>query len=438
MPFLSGTIAFSRFHVSGGSPKRFDERLLEKFREHAVGKRRHFGSNDEEVGWIGGRHLLDQEFDADKNILLDCLHFGMRIDSAKVPPDLMHAYVQQELDSLLKDHRPTPNRNEQNGDEPEVHDGGGRIKGFAKLKKQAVEAAKQRAAQEIRQGRFAVMRQVPLLWDTRSDILYVGATQPAVFERLLPLFKDTFDKRLEPVTSGSIAYQWAEARGLSRRLESMQAAKYVEHENGNGHTDVYWTARDPNSRDFLGNEFLLWLWYTLAELGDTISLEDKTDAALLIVKQLVLECPWAESGKAIMTAPGPATLPESLRAIKAGKLPRKAGLMISRQGEQYELVLQAETLGVSGATLPKLEIEGSPRAVFEERIEQIRHLTSTIDSIYHAFLEKRTSTEWPTILNGIKEWLGLSPERDIVHQSASAPTTVEPAVPSQPSMEHVG
>lgn len=429
MPFLSGTVAFSRFHVVGGSPKRFDDRFLDKFREHAVGKRRHAGAGDEMVGWTGGRHLLDQEFAAEKNVLLDCLHFGMRIDSAKVPPDLMHAYVQQELDALLKDHQPAPARNDENGEDGEAPTDAGRIKGLAKLKKQAVDAAKHRAAQEIRQGRFSVMRQVPLLWDTRNDILYVGATQPAIFERLIPLFRETFDKKLEPVTSGSLAYQWAETRGVARRLESMQAAKYVEHENGNGHTDIYWTARDPNSRDFLGNEFLLWLWHTLAVQGDTIALDDKSEAALIIVKQLVLECPWAESGKAIMTAPGPASLPESLKAIRTGKLPRKAGLMISRQGEQYELTLQAETLGVSGAVLPKLEIEGSLRVVFEERIEQIRHLSSTLDMIYHAFLERRTSSDWTMTLEGIKGWLGNGQSDPRIQQAASAPVVHEALTP---------
>ncbi|MBE7507420.1 MAG: hypothetical protein HS101_14210 [Planctomycetia bacterium] len=428
MPFLSGTVAFSRFHVVGGSPKRVDEKFLEKFREHAIGKRRHPTSNDEEVGWIGGRHLLDREFDAEKNILLDCLHFGMRIDSAKVPPDVMHAYVQQELDSLLKDQPPAPARADEGSDMAESLAATGKVKGFAKLKKQAVEAAKHRAAQEIRQGRFAVMRQVPILWDTATDILYVGATQPAIFERLIPLFKDTFDKKLEPVTSGTMAYRWAEGNGLSRRIEAMQAAKYVEHENGNGHTDIYWTARDPASRDFLGNEFLLWLWFTLATQGDTIALEDKTEAAMIIVKQLVLECPWAESGKATLAAPGPASLPESLRAIRAGKLPRKAGLMISRQGEQYELVLQAETLGVSGAVLPKLEIDSGPRAVFEERIEQIRHLSATIDLLFRAFLERRTAADWQTTLESLKQWMtGAQEVEPMVRRAAAAPIVNEAA-----------
>ena len=42
-------------------------------------------------------------------------------------------------------------------------------------------------------------------------------------------------------------------------------------------------------------------------------------------------------------------LPEAFRALQAGKLPRKAGMVLVRQGAQYELTLQAESLAVSGA-----------------------------------------------------------------------------------------
>ena len=37
-------------------------------------------------------------------------------------------------------------------------------------------------------------------------------------------------------------------------------------------------------------------------------------------------------------------LPEALRAIQAGKLPRKMGLTLVRHDHSYELALQAESL----------------------------------------------------------------------------------------------
>ncbi len=338
MAFLSGTVSFSRFKIVGGAPKRLDENLLEKLRGHTIGKQREARIDLTDVGWIGGRHLLDREFDIEKNILLDGLHFGLRIDTSRIPPDLMRAYVEQELDAL--------------------REGNGNARVFAKLKKRAVEAARNRADREVRDGRYRRSRQFPMLVDTRRDVLYAGATQPAVHEHLHPLFKETFGKRLEPLSAGQLGVDVAERVGVTRQLENAKPSKFVEHPDGNGHGDVYWTAHDSTSHDYLGNEFLLWLWYTLSEETDTIELTDQSEASVVIVKQLMLECPWAETGKEVITCEGPTELPESRRAIRSGKLPRKAGLIVSRQGEQYEFTLQAETMNISDGALPKIESNG--------------------------------------------------------------------------------
>jgi len=390
MAFLSGKVSFSRFRVVGGSPRRLDEHLLDKLRENRIGSNRVATPTHEDEGWIGGRHLLDREFDIDKNVLLDCLHLGMRLDASAIPPDLMRAYIQMELDVLYKSNG--------NGD------GNGRSSG--KLKRQAKEAAQARVDQEIKEGRYRRLRQFPVLLDTRESVLYFAATTPAVHEKLHPLFKTTFGKNLEPMTAGERAIAWAEARGASRQIENLTPAGFVPHPDGNGNGDAYyWTAHDPASRDFLGNEFLLWLWHELAEKSDTIPLADNTEAAIVIVKQLTLECPWAESGKEVITCDGPTQLPESRRAIQSGKLPRKMGLIVSRQGEQYEFTLQAETFNITAATLPSIDGDGNGSARAEERIEQIRHLSQTVDLLYAVFLLRRLSPEWQQDCDAIKAWL---------------------------------
>lgn len=402
MAFLSGSVSFSRYRVVGGSPKRLDENLMEKLRGHVIGKQRVQRSDREEVGWIGGRHILDREFDVEKNVILDCLHFGLRIDSARIPPDLLRAYVQQEYDSL----RRTKGKAE-NGES-------GEARNAARLRRQAVDAARRRADEEIKQGRYQGMKQVPILWDTRDDILFVGSASPAVFERLYPIFRETFDRRLEPLSAGGMAHQFAESAGLARRLENLAAARVVGHPDGNGHGGPYWTASDPSSRDYLGNEFLLWLWHSLAEESDTLALADKSETAVMLVKRLTLDCPWAEFGRIAVTAEGPSRLAESLVAARTGKLPRSAGLILSRQDEQYEFTLQAETMSVSGAVLPPIEGAESGQARVEERVEQVRHLSRTIDLLYQSFLARRLSSEWADCQAAMTRWLTTSREAPLL------------------------
>ena len=154
--------------------------------------------------------------------------------------------------------------------------------------------------------------------------------------------------------------------------------------------EVAWV-KDPAAPIYLGNEFLLWLWFVLDAEGDTITLADESDVAVMLARTLVLDCPRAVSGNETIRSDAPTQLPEARRAVQAGKLPRQAGLILVRHDQQYELTLQAETLAVSGAKLPEAE-EREERARLEERVSQVRHLIETVDLLYDAFLERRLAT----------------------------------------------
>jgi hypothetical protein len=161
---------------------------------------------------------------------------------------------------------------------------------------------------------------------------------------------------------------------------------------------------DEASRDFLGNEFLLWLWYVLDAESDTVGLEDGSEVSVMLARTLVLECPRAQTGRESIQSDAPGRLPEARRAIQAGKLPRKAGLTLVRHDRQYELTLQAETLAVSGARLPVPE-EEEERARLEERVTLLRHLVETLDLLYDAFGRHRLGAGWPKELQKIQKWL---------------------------------
>src|SRR5205823_3639344 len=170
-----------------------------------------------------------------------------------------------------------------------------------------------------------------------------------------------------------------------------------------GEGEVAWV-NDPASHNYLGNEFLLWLWFVLEDESDTLALGDGSEVALMLARTLVLECPRAVSGSETIRSDGPTKLPEARRAIQAGKLPRQAGLIVVRHEQQYELTLQAETLAVSGAKLPAGE-EGEARARLEERAAHLRHLIETVELLYATFLQRRLSADWPKELERMQKWL---------------------------------
>jgi hypothetical protein len=85
-------------------------------------------------------------------------------------------------------------------------------------------------------------------------------------------------------------------------------------------------------------------------------------------------------------------------------MPRKLGLVLDRQGSQYDLSLSAENLAVSGAKMPAPE-ETEERARLEERVTQLRHLIETLDLLYDAFGARRHSDSWGKDLAGMQKWL---------------------------------
>ena len=186
MGFWNGRVTFTRYRVGGESPLPFGEAVIEQARSRLIGHNSVPDAADGvSTGWAGGEHVLDVTLEEAKNIVDDSLHMSIRIDTDKIPGSLLRAYTQIEIDALAQ-----------------LNPSGTVTKA---QRQEAKEAAKRRAEAEAADGRFRRLNHVPILWDGRTNILYAGSTSNNVLERLQALFRDTFDRSLEPLTSGSLA-----------------------------------------------------------------------------------------------------------------------------------------------------------------------------------------------------------------------------------------
>jgi hypothetical protein len=382
MGFFTGRLTFLRFRVDGPAPRLFTEEHLERLVAFQAGRQRIASADGIEVGWAAGDHVLDTDFDFAKNVINETLTFDLRIDTDKLPTDLLKAYYAVELKALTADNP----------------------SGFAsaRQKREAKEAARDRLEQEAKDGRYKKRKCIPVLWDAKSNEVLFGSTSTTHVDRLVALFQQTFGYGLDPITAGRRAFQLAELHQRTRQVDDSAPSAFVP---GVTPEDVAWIA-DDTSRDFLGNEFLLWLWFQLDGSSDVIRLHDETEAACMIARTLTLECPRGQTGHETITHEGPTRLPEAKRAIQSGKLPRKCGLTVVRHADQYELTLHAETLAVGAAKLPNPpEDVTEPRARLEERATQIRHLIETLDLVYDAFGQQRLGKEWTDTLPKMQRWL---------------------------------
>ena len=384
MGFESGSITFRRFAVTGSTPSQVNENLLEKAAKHVL-QPGEFGVEEIEYGWSAGRHIFDDEFSFENNVFADCLFFALRIDTNKVPSQVKHAYTLMEEAAVAK----------------------GNPSGFIskQQKRDVKDTVRQKLDRDKKSGQFRRSRLIPLLWDLPSNCVYSSANGKN-FEKLAEIFERTFECELVPLTAGSHAARILVEKGRRREYEDFKPTRFVYGPDGESQPAEYpWTAKGPQPKDFLGNEFVLWLWHQADEKDGEVRTDDVGEVALIFDRMLELDCVFGATGRDSLRGNGPTRMPEARDALRSGKVPRKAALTIHAQGNQYDFSFNPEQMLLSGAKLPEVEDAESPRVLFEERIALLRDLSRTMDALYETFLGVRASSAWEAAAGGIRKWI---------------------------------
>ncbi|MCA9128875.1 MAG: hypothetical protein KDB22_17435 [Planctomycetales bacterium] len=392
MPFLSGSLGFERFTVTGFKEQRFGEEHIARLQQFASGQFQTSAIENVQVGFLGGDHLFDQTFDLGKNVIDDALHCSVRVDTNQIPSAIRQAWMQMELTALARDNstgRPTKAQREQ-----------------------AKEAVQERCAAEAATGKYRKMAHFPILWDLPHNLLYFGGSGAAAAGHCADLLTRAFGVEFSRLTAGTLATQWAHN---ANRMEQLADAKPVPFATQVHYSDLSWSNEYSDCPDYLGNEFLLWLWWHLENESDCIKLSDDSEVTVMLAKTLTLECPVGEHGKETITAEAPVKLSEAWQAVSSGKLPRKAGMTLVRHGQQFDLVLQAESFAISGAKIQSDDSRDRHDRV--DRIDTVRTLAETVDLLFGAFCLCRLSSDWSNCRQSISNWLGASNPR--LRQSAA-------------------
>lgn len=352
--------------------------MLDALSEHALRVDADAPASELEYGWSGGRHILDANFSFENNVFGDALHFALRIDQNRVPSELKKAYQLMEEDAAAASNP----------------------SGFISKnqKREAREITRRKVEDDLRSGKFRSSKLLPILWDLPTQTLYCNATGKSL-EIVCEIFQRTFNLELEALGAGSLASRILE-RGHRRDYEDFRPTRFVHGPEGDSQQPEYpWVLKGATPKDFLGNEFLLWLWHE-AEVGDG----SVDDAAILIDRSLDLDCAYGQSGKDSLRGVSPTRMPEARDAIRSGKLPRKAGFVLDAAGTQFSFNFNAETLQLGSTKLPEVEAD-TPRVLFEERIGLLRDLSKSIDGLYEAFLKLRASSKWESRTADLRRWI---------------------------------
>ena len=386
MSFLSGSLAFQRFRVAGSKPRLFDDTYLTRLTEYVAGRDKPAAADGVETGWAAGSHIWDKDFTQSKNVYTDHLVFDYCARTERYPTERLKAYYEIELKALSKDNP----------------------SGFAsaRQKREAKSIARDRLEQEAKDGRYRKWKLAPCLWDSVTNTAFLGSTSGADGVRFQHLWEQTFlssltqleqlGGKLEPIDAAGLAM------ALHPKAEYESLSPFVPGVTPEDHPT--WCATE-GVPQFLGNEFLLWLWYFGECEGDTIQTPDGARITFMLQGGLRLECPRGTTGNGTMNAAAAVRLPEAKAAAKAGKLPRKAALTVVRNADQFSFVIQAETLALSSVKLPPPAAEGEQRAREVDRLQYVRDLAEIVDQLFAAFMLRRMTSYWTQEVDEIGAWL---------------------------------
>lgn len=392
MAFASGPVSFQRFFITGP----FHEEVTEDFIGALEG--RGFGKlapapDDTQTGWIGPRHVLDTEIDPQQIGVGQFAHFALRIDRFRTPSNVLRAYVQMEEDAAL------------------------RASGRAFLSKgerrNAREAARLRAEQEARGGGFRRMSAYPVLIDLAAGTVYLGNLGGAVGERFMLLFSDTFGRALEPADPERVATRIMSAARNARVLENLPPMHLVRPPDG------YEGGGFGSDLNFLGRELLTWLWHRTDAEDAPLRIRTGDELTVAVERSLRLLCDFGLSGADTISADLPTRLPEARAALRTGKQPVKAGLVIGGALGEFRLTLDGPRLAVSSLAVPEGEDEREPRARLEKRFESVADAAGLVDALFELFLLRRTSREWDAEQRAMAAW-AAGASREPAVRAASA------------------
>jgi hypothetical protein len=164
-----------------------------------------------------------------------------------------------------------------------------------------------------------------------------------------------------------------------------------------------------NRYQFLGEEFLTWLWYVIEKDQDLIKNFDKDFVALEIGNRMVFENRRKESGERITIKGDGASLEEGILTLKKGALVTELNVVYKSVELTWQFTLKGESLNVSSLNIPNTGLPESDEDLEGFVLEKIflyDKILKLLENIFIYFVKLRLSNRWQNkMIPEIKKWI---------------------------------
>lgn len=382
MGFTSGPMTFARYFLPGSRFTSLTERAMDAINQNAFGRGSMMGPDKIEFGWISPRHLFDTPITEEKITLGRFVLLGMRMDRISIPGAVLKSYVRVEEEAAIE--------------------ASGREFLSKSERAQCREKAKLRADKEAAAGGFRRMAAYPVLVDFKNRLLLFGNTGPTANEKLGVLFKSTFEASIERGTAARLAHRLLGDDGAARGLETIEPFHLVQRPADGEDEDGGFESQDV---DFLGKEFLTWLWHRADSPQTKLSTAAGENVAVMIDRAMRLVCDFNRTGSTVVTCDSPGMASESRAALAIGKQPTRMGLILGGSAGEFRFSLDGASFSIAGMVLPDdSKEERDPIGRMEARFDKAVDAVHLLDGVYRAFLQKRAGSAWVRELTAMQAW----------------------------------
>jgi|GEM_PF-515947 len=372
--FHRGKISFSTF-LSPADPPNVTT-LRSALRRHRFQPLSPNDPHDESAGWVDP--FLSFETKEFPNCYFrDYYLFSLRSDRYHFPPSHLRPFFEEELHCFKEEHK---------------------VAFVSRYQRNEIREAAVRRARALTLPRPTITE---VAWDLGENRLFLFSQAKKVKDIFLRLFEQTFG--IVPQISGiadALSRIEQKEKLTSLLTKGMPLHLQTAKESNTGAPPPTPEAIPP----FLGQEFLLWLyWRSSSDSYYYLEPFGIGNADLVLEEQITLASLTGDGYHETIHTPEVACHEDVRASIKAGRIPTTARIKVWRGEVEWRFTLSAFPLVMRSLRLPNAVGMDDDEETIHARLQSLREIESVMRAIFHLFLLERTNR---TFLSTMRKIIG--------------------------------
>jgi hypothetical protein len=158
--------------------------------------------------------------------------------------------------------------------------------------------------------------------------------------------------------------------------------------------------------EFLGQEFLSWLWFVAEREEGVVRPPDGPPVEIEPINQVTLSSGQGQGGFTVACRGRQAAGPEAREALRQGRRVIRAGFLIRTEDAAWQVTLDAATLSLTGVRPVTDPDSGPDESDPLDRLLGIRDLVKIVERLFGMFLDVRLDERWEAEeLPALRRWI---------------------------------